>query len=97
MATGCPSANERAEGCHTSEPVAELHPDFSSSAGAAATPWREVVAASERATRRALLYFVVPLWQAAAIADWYQQRRTRIDVTAGARESALHTRGLAYR
>ncbi|MBV9171860.1 MAG: pyridoxamine 5'-phosphate oxidase family protein, partial [Chloroflexi bacterium] len=32
----------------TSEPVAELHPDYSS-AGAAATPWREVVAVLEHA------------------------------------------------
>lgn len=44
----------------------------------------------EGATRRALLYFVVPLWQAAAIADWYEHRRTRIETTAGARESAIH-------
>jgi nitroimidazol reductase NimA-like FMN-containing flavoprotein (pyridoxamine 5'-phosphate oxidase superfamily) len=32
----------------TSDPVAELHPDFSSP-GATATPWREVVAVLERA------------------------------------------------
>jgi hypothetical protein len=44
----------------------------------------------EQATRRSLQYFVVPLWIATGLADWYSHRRTHIETTAGARESALH-------
>ncbi len=45
----------------------------------------------ERATLRSLQYFVVPLWIASGLADWYSHRRTHIETTAGARESALHS------
>lgn len=44
----------------------------------------------EHATRRSLLYFVVPLWLAAGLADWDRHRRTHIETTAGAHESAIH-------
>ncbi|HVC34436.1 MAG TPA: diguanylate cyclase [Chloroflexota bacterium] len=44
----------------------------------------------EQATRRFLLYFVVPLWLAAGLLDWSQHRRTHIERTAGTRESAIH-------
>jgi hypothetical protein len=49
----------------------------------------------EEATRRALLFFAVPLWLTAGLADWYMHRRTRIEQTAGWRESILHAMMLA--
>lgn len=44
----------------------------------------------EAATRRLLLGGVLPLWLGAGLADWYLHRRTRIERTAGPRESLLH-------
>lgn len=44
----------------------------------------------EAATRRLLLGGVVPLWLGAGLADWHKHKRTRIETTAGARESAIH-------
>jgi hypothetical protein len=44
----------------------------------------------EEATRRMLLYAVLPLWLGAGLADWWRHRRTDIEHTAGARESAIH-------
>jgi hypothetical protein len=49
----------------------------------------------ENATRRLLLGGVMPLWLGAGLADWYLHRRTRIEETAGPRESALHSLMLA--
>ena len=45
---------------------------------------------TEEAGRRALLYFVVPLWIGAGLVDWVHHRRTGIERTAGPRESLLH-------
>jgi hypothetical protein len=45
----------------------------------------------EDAVRRLLLGGVMPLWLGAGLADWYLHRRTRIEDTAGPRESALHS------
>lgn len=45
----------------------------------------------ENAVRRLLLGGVMPLWLGAGLADWYLHRRTRIEDTAGPRESALHS------
>jgi len=45
----------------------------------------------EQAGRRLLLGGVMPLWLAAALADWYLHRRAHIERTAGPRESALHS------
>lgn len=45
----------------------------------------------ENAVRRLLLGGVMPLWLGAGLADWYLHRRTRIEQTAGPRESALHS------
>ncbi len=42
------------------------------------------------ATRRALQGFVLPIWMGAGLADWWSHRRTDIEHTAGATESALH-------
>jgi hypothetical protein len=44
----------------------------------------------EDATRRALQGFVMPIWIGAGIADWWCHRRTDIEHTAGATESAIH-------
>ena len=41
-------------------------------------------------TRNFLLYFVVPLWACAGIADWLCHRATSIETTSGARESVIH-------
>jgi hypothetical protein len=45
----------------------------------------------ERAGQRLLLGGVMPLWLGAGLADWYIHRRTRIQDTAGARESVFHS------
>lgn len=44
----------------------------------------------ETTTRRFLLTVTVPLWLGAGLADWYCHRHTRIEATAGTRESAIH-------
>jgi hypothetical protein len=44
----------------------------------------------EVAARRLLLGGVFPLWLGAGLADWYMHRRTRIEQTAGPRESLIH-------
>ena len=41
-------------------------------------------------TRDFLLYFIVPLWTAAGVADWLCHRASRIEETTGAKESLLH-------
>lgn len=45
---------------------------------------------TRRASRNFLLYFIVPLWQAAGVADWLCHRRTKIAKTTGAKESLIH-------
>jgi hypothetical protein len=42
------------------------------------------------ATRRALQWFVMPIWIAAGLADWWCHRRTDIEHSAGLTESAIH-------
>lgn len=37
-----------------------------------------------------LMYFVLPLWFAAGVADWLCHRATRIETTTGAKESLIH-------
>lgn len=44
----------------------------------------------DRATRRVLLYGVMPTWIGAGLADWWHHRRTEIERTSGVRESAIH-------
>ncbi|HEY3904105.1 MAG TPA: diguanylate cyclase [Streptosporangiaceae bacterium] len=44
----------------------------------------------ETATRRLMLGGVFPLWLAAGAADWYLHRRSKIEETAGPRESLIH-------
>jgi hypothetical protein len=40
--------------------------------------------------RNALKYFVVPVWTAAGVADWWCHRRTDIQDTTGLKETAIH-------
>lgn len=47
-------------------------------------------AGMEVAVRRLLVGGVFPLWLGAGLADWYLHRRTRIEQTAGPRESLIH-------
>jgi hypothetical protein len=47
--------------------------------------------AIERATRRGLLYFVLPIWMGSGLLDWWWHRKTKIQETAGTHESMIHT------
>src|SRR6185437_10216175 len=47
------------------------------------------------ATRNFLLYFIVPLWLAAGMADWACHRAADIEGTTGAKESLIHLLMLA--
>jgi hypothetical protein len=42
------------------------------------------------ATRRALQWFVMPVWIGAGLGDWWCHRRTDIEHTAGVQESIVH-------
>ena len=44
----------------------------------------------ETATRRWLAGGVMPLWLGAGLADWHRHKQTRIEDTAGTRESMIH-------
>ncbi|MFJ5774614.1 diguanylate cyclase [Streptomyces sp. NPDC093094] len=44
----------------------------------------------ESASRRFLMYGVLPLWFVPAVADWVMHRRSGIEHTSGVRESAVH-------
>jgi hypothetical protein len=46
-------------------------------------------------TRQFLLYYVVPLWLSAGVADWFCHRATHIERTTGPKESLLHLLMLA--
>jgi hypothetical protein len=48
-----------------------------------------------QATRALLLFFVLPLWLAAGVADWLCHRRTGIQYNSGLKESLLHLLMLA--
>jgi len=41
-------------------------------------------------TQAVLLYFILPVWLLAGIADWFCHRATDIEHTTGAKESLLH-------
>ncbi|MET9266615.1 hypothetical protein [Amycolatopsis sp. NPDC004079] len=45
---------------------------------------------TETATLRYLLYGILPAWLVPGLLDWWQHRRTRIEDTAGVRESLIH-------
>ncbi|GBQ25943.1 diguanylate cyclase [Acetobacter estunensis NRIC 0472] len=40
--------------------------------------------------RRTIQYFVIPLWLAAGLTDWWCHRRTDIEHTTGLKETAIH-------
>lgn len=42
------------------------------------------------ATRRYLMFVLLPAWFAPGVADWWMHRRTRIETTSGSRESLIH-------
>ncbi len=44
----------------------------------------------EHALTRYLLYYLMPLWTAAAVLDWYWHKRTDIEHTSGVGESLIH-------
>jgi hypothetical protein len=46
-------------------------------------------------TRRFLLYFVLPVWLAAGVADWLCHRAEHIEETTGVKESLIHLLMLA--
>jgi hypothetical protein len=46
--------------------------------------------ASRRLIRSTIQYFLVPLWTAVGLADWWCHRRNRIEVSAGVKESLMH-------
>jgi hypothetical protein len=41
-------------------------------------------------TRNFLMYFIVPLWTSAGVADWLCHRASRIEETSGTKEALLH-------
>jgi hypothetical protein len=42
-----------------------------------------------------LMYFVLPLWLAAGLSDWFCHRAARIEITAGPKGSVFHLLALA--
>jgi hypothetical protein len=44
----------------------------------------------ENATLRYLMYVLLPAWFVPGVLDWWMHRRTRIEHTAGLRESLIH-------
>ncbi|OIJ68384.1 hypothetical protein [Streptomyces mangrovisoli] len=44
----------------------------------------------EDASRRFLLYGLLPSWVVPGLADWWMHKRTRIEHTSGTKESAVH-------
>ena len=46
-------------------------------------------------TRRFLLYYIIPIWLAAGVADWICHRGSAIEQTTGAKESLMHLLMLA--
>lgn len=50
---------------------------------------------TDQAAQRILMGFVVPLWMAAGVSDWWLHRRSDIEHTAGTRESLFHAAMMA--
>jgi hypothetical protein len=46
-------------------------------------------------TRKAIQFFILPIWMAAGAADWWQHRASDIQDTAGAKETLIHLLMLA--
>ncbi|WP_419805833.1 hypothetical protein [Terriglobus sp.] len=45
---------------------------------------------AEQALLRCLLYFLIPMWTAAGVADWLWHKQTDIEHTSGIEESLIH-------
>ena len=45
---------------------------------------------AEQALLRCLLYFLIPMWTAAGVADWLWHKQTDIENTSGIEESLIH-------
>ena len=58
-------------------------------AAASASPASETVDVAA-VTKNFLMWFVMPLWLAAGVADWFCHRGSAIEVTTGAKESLIH-------
>ena len=46
--------------------------------------------AADEATRRYLMYIIMPVWSLAGFLDWLWHRQTKIETTSGAKESVMH-------
>ena len=46
--------------------------------------------AADEATRRYLMYIIMPVWSLTGFLDWLWHRQTKIETTSGAKESVLH-------
>ena len=46
--------------------------------------------AADKATRRYLMYIIMPVWSLAGFLDWLWHRQTKIETTSGAKESVMH-------
>jgi hypothetical protein len=47
-------------------------------------------AAADDATRRYLMYIIMPVWSIAGFLDWLWHRQTKIETTSGVKESIMH-------
>lgn len=46
--------------------------------------------AADEATRRYLMYIIMPVWSVVGFLDWVWHRQTKIETTSGTKESAMH-------
>jgi hypothetical protein len=72
------------------KPRNDAEPRSLLSPGSELRPHSNDVAAERDAARKLLLYAVPPAWITAGLADWLCHRATRIETTAGAKESLMH-------
>jgi len=46
--------------------------------------------AADEATRRYLMYIIMPVWSVSGFLDWLWHRQTKIETTSGVKESVMH-------
>jgi hypothetical protein len=46
--------------------------------------------AADQATRRYLMYMIMPVWAVSGFLDWLWHRQTKIETTSGVKESIMH-------
>jgi len=56
----------------------------------AAANHKESRQAADEATRRYLMFIIMPVWSLAGFLDWLWHRQTKIETTSGAKESVMH-------